>query len=160
MVVRVVVPSVVAFEPRAVVIFVVVVIGFVVEPPITGGLLFFIILVWPILVIVFIWAILFIVRGSVLTVSFIGVESRSPASGPLSLALCLELESLSLSVFLLGFFMLRTTFPVDLTGVRLILVGIVAILGLDRTSSAFVDRVAAGVPSVVTSPVNVEIVVA
>jgi len=49
--------------------------------------------------------------------------------------------------------MLRTTLPVDFTGVRLIFVGIVAILGFDSTSSASVDRVAAGVPSVVTSSV-------
>jgi len=106
-------------------------------------------------VIVFIWAILVIAAGSVLTVSFNGVGSRSTESGPLSFTLCLELESLSLSVFLFCFFMLRTTFPDDFTGVRLIFVGIVAILGFDSTSSAFVDRVAAGVPSVVKSPVNV-----
>jgi len=147
-VVRAVVPSVVAFDPRAVVTFVVV--GFVVEPPMTDGLPF---------LIVFIWAILVIVPVSVLTVSFNGTESRSPESGPLSLVLCLEVESLSFSFFLLGFFMLRTTLPVDFTGVRLIFVGIVAILGFDSTSSASVDRVAAGVPSVVTSPV-VEVVTA
>jgi len=56
--------------------------------------------------------------------------------------------------------MLRTTFPVDFTGVRLIFVGIVAILGFDSTSSAFVGLVAAGVPSVVMSPVNAEVVAA
>lgn len=101
-----------------------------------------------------------IVEWSVLAGSFNGGESRLPESGLMSLALCLELESLSLSVFLLGFFMLRTTFPVDFTGARLIFVGIVAILGFDSTSSAFVDLVAAGVPSVVMSPVNAEVVAA
>lgn len=101
-----------------------------------------------------------IVEWSVLTGSFNGGESRLSESGLMSLALCLELESLSLLVFLLGFFMLRTTFPVDFTGARLIFVGIVAILGFDSTSSAFVDLVAAGVPSVVMSPVNAEVVAA
>jgi len=120
----------------------VIVVGFVVEPLTTDGL--------PLLM-VFIWAILVIVAVSVLMVSFNGIGSLE--SGPLSLVLCLELESLSLSFFLLGFFMLRTTLPVDFTGARLIFVGIVAILGFDRTSSASVDLVAGGVPSVDTFPV-------
>lgn len=145
MVVCAVIPTIVTFDPRAAVVtFDVVVVGFVVEPPMTDGLPF---------LIVFICAILVIVPVSVLTVSFNGTGSRSFESGPLSLVLCLELDSLSFSFFLLDFFMLRTTLPVDFTGVRLIFVGIVAILGFDSTSSASVDRVAAGVPSVVTSPV-------
>jgi len=139
---------VVIFDPRAAVVtFDVVVVGFVVEPPMTDGLPFLIVFI------VLIWVILVIVPVSVFTVSFNGTGSRSFESSPLSLALCLELDSLSFSFFLLGFFMLRTTFPVDFTGVRLIFVGIVAILGFDSTSSASVDRVAAGVPSVVTSSV-------
>lgn len=149
-VVLAVVPSVVVpFEPRAVVAFAVVVLGFVIEPPPIKGM--------PAVLTVFIWAILVIVPVSALTGSFNGVGSRSLESGPLSLVLCLELESLSLSVFLLGFFMFRTTFPVDFTGTRLIFVGIVAILGFDNTSSASVDLVAAGVPSVVTSTVTVDV---
>jgi len=143
-----VIPPDVTFDPRAVVVtFDVVVVGFVVEPPITDGLPFLIVFI------VFIWDILVIVPVSVLTVSFNGTGLRSFESGPLSVGLCLELDSLSFSFFLLGFFMLRTTLPVDFTGVRLIFVGIVAILGFDSTSSASVDRVAAGVPSVVTSSV-------
>lgn len=57
---------------------------------------------------------------------------------------CFEFESLSLSFFLFGFFMFRTTFPDDLTGARLVFIGIVAIPGFGNTSvsaTASVPRV-------------------
>lgn len=56
----------------------------------------------------------------------------------LSLVLCLELESLSLSFFLFGFFMFLTTLPVDLTGARLVFIGIVANIGFGTSTSTSV----------------------
>lgn len=50
----------------------------------------------------------------------------------LSLVLCFV--SLSLSFFRLGFFMFRTTLPVDFTGALFVFIGIVAILGFTNTS--------------------------
>lgn len=63
-----------------------------------------------------------------------GLLSLPPCDGKgsltdASLTLCLELDSLLLSFFLLGFFMFLTTLPLDLTGARLLFIGIVAILG-------------------------------
>lgn len=60
-----------------------------------------------------------------------GNETRSLVSDPPSLVvvLCFKLESLSLSFFLLGFFMFLTTLPVDFTGARLVLIGMVAVSG-------------------------------
>lgn len=62
------------------------------------------------------------------------LPSRAPAGDaspglepPSVVLLCLELESLSLSFFRFGFFMFRTTFPVDFTGARFVFIGIVAI---------------------------------
>lgn len=50
------------------------------------------------------------------------------STGSASIFLCFELESLSLSFFLLGFFMFLTTLPVDFTGARLLFIGIIIIV--------------------------------
>lgn len=60
----------------------------------------------------------------------------------LSPALCLEFESFSLEPFLFGFFMFLTTFPVDLTGVRFVFIGMVTIgfsLGASLVAEVFAD---------------------
>lgn len=71
----------------------------------------------------------------------------------LSLVLCLELESLSLSFFRFGFFMFRTTLPVDLTGARLLFIGIVAVLGSGApTFTSTVNGAAVGNSSTFSAP--------
>lgn len=90
-----------------------------------------------------------------------GLLSLPGTAGPLSLVLCFDPESLSLPFFLLGFFMFLTTFPVDLTGARLLFIGMVAILGFGNTSVTVCrDAVdVSGSPTATSVRVTVSVVV-
>lgn len=81
----------------------------------------------------------------------------SIGSEPSFVRLCFELESLSLLLFLLGFFMFRTTFPDDFTGARLVFAGMVAIPGFGNTFASATGAVLVDVVSLLD--VNVGAVV-